>query len=159
MPKCEECGKELALPFRCSYCGGNYCDEHRLPENHECSNQPTVAPPFARPQTPSESKTKVSPYNYAKPTARPESMEKPRARRHFPAKKAVGLILAIVLIGAFLRFSPTVISYVQNLLNSSPSVNYAELVNYSLTLINTDRTANGLSTVNLRLNQFRSSAC
>jgi uncharacterized protein YkwD len=150
MSKCEECGREVALPFICSYCGGYYCDEHRLPESHECSNQPTVAPPFARPQTPSKSKTNVSPHSYAESTwGKPENMEKPRVRRHFPVGKVVGVILAVVIIGAFLWFSPTVISYVQSFLNPSSSVTYAELVGFSLTLINTDRTANGLSAVNL----------
>ena len=24
------------MSFSCSYCGGNYCSEHRLPENHDC---------------------------------------------------------------------------------------------------------------------------
>ena len=36
MVKCEYCGKEVALPFRCKYCGGIFCVEHHLPENHEC---------------------------------------------------------------------------------------------------------------------------
>jgi Zn-dependent protease len=34
--ECEKCGKETFLPFRCPYCGGYFCSEHRLPENHEC---------------------------------------------------------------------------------------------------------------------------
>jgi len=34
---CEKCGKETFLPFRCQYCGGHFCSDHRLPENHECS--------------------------------------------------------------------------------------------------------------------------
>ena len=25
------------MPFRCNYCGGYFCEEHRLPEFHECS--------------------------------------------------------------------------------------------------------------------------
>lgn len=33
---CQKCGKETLLPFRCPYCGGYFCSEHRLPENHEC---------------------------------------------------------------------------------------------------------------------------
>jgi len=24
------------MPYRCRFCGGTYCDEHRLPENHDC---------------------------------------------------------------------------------------------------------------------------
>ncbi|MDI6847240.1 MAG: AN1-type zinc finger domain-containing protein [Candidatus Bathyarchaeia archaeon] len=34
--KCQKCEKEVFLPFRCPYCGGYFCSEHRLPENHEC---------------------------------------------------------------------------------------------------------------------------
>lgn len=34
--KCQKCEKEVFLPFRCPYCGGSFCSEHRLPENHEC---------------------------------------------------------------------------------------------------------------------------
>ncbi len=34
--ECQKCGKEVPLPFRCQYCGGYFCAEHRLPENHQC---------------------------------------------------------------------------------------------------------------------------
>jgi Zn-dependent protease len=35
--KCDVCGKETFLPFHCQYCGGQFCEDHRLPENHNCS--------------------------------------------------------------------------------------------------------------------------
>jgi Zn-dependent protease len=28
--------QESVLPFRCPYCGGQFCSAHRLPENHTC---------------------------------------------------------------------------------------------------------------------------
>jgi len=34
---CDYCGKPAYMPYRCRYCGGRFCPEHRLPENHECS--------------------------------------------------------------------------------------------------------------------------
>jgi membrane associated rhomboid family serine protease len=34
--KCDICGKEEYLPFKCKYCGGTFCAEHRLPEKHNC---------------------------------------------------------------------------------------------------------------------------
>jgi Zn-dependent protease len=34
--KCRKCGQETFLPFRCPYCGDQFCTEHRLPENHNC---------------------------------------------------------------------------------------------------------------------------
>ncbi len=33
---CQQCGKETFLPFRCPFCQGYFCVEHRLPENHAC---------------------------------------------------------------------------------------------------------------------------
>ncbi len=34
--KCQTCGQEIYLPFQCPYCGGQFCSQHRLPENHAC---------------------------------------------------------------------------------------------------------------------------
>lgn len=36
MVQCDKCAKEVYMPFRCNYCGGYFCDEHRLPEFHGC---------------------------------------------------------------------------------------------------------------------------
>ena len=38
MSRCDHCGKEVALPFICQHCGGRFCEEHRLPPNHNCVN-------------------------------------------------------------------------------------------------------------------------
>jgi uncharacterized protein YkwD len=59
------------------------------------------------------------------------------------------ILVVLILIIALLYYAPTVISYVKNSLNSSSSANYAELVKYALTIINNDRTSNGLLAVNL----------
>ena len=35
--ECEHCHKVSdELPYKCKFCGGTFCSEHRLPENHEC---------------------------------------------------------------------------------------------------------------------------
>ncbi len=34
--KCQYCGESVDLPFRCQFCGGYFCGNHRLPENHAC---------------------------------------------------------------------------------------------------------------------------
>ncbi len=34
--KCEYCGQEEPLPFKCPYCGKFFCVDHRLPEAHSC---------------------------------------------------------------------------------------------------------------------------
>ncbi|MGB9672041.1 MAG: AN1-type zinc finger domain-containing protein [Candidatus Norongarragalinales archaeon] len=44
MPKCEQCGKEVDLPFQCNFCGHYFCIEHRIPESHNCPNQPARTP-------------------------------------------------------------------------------------------------------------------
>lgn len=36
---CDVCGKMELLLFNCNYCGGSYCSEHRLPENHACTGK------------------------------------------------------------------------------------------------------------------------
>ncbi|MEM1674336.1 MAG: AN1-type zinc finger domain-containing protein [Candidatus Bathyarchaeia archaeon] len=36
--KCQYCGSDTGLPFRCPFCGGLFCVEHRLPEAHMCQN-------------------------------------------------------------------------------------------------------------------------
>ena len=33
---CTYCGKQTYLPFTCRFCGADFCDEHRLKENHSC---------------------------------------------------------------------------------------------------------------------------
>jgi Zn-dependent protease len=35
--RCEACGQETFLPFQCPYCNGQFCEAHRLPENHNCT--------------------------------------------------------------------------------------------------------------------------
>lgn len=36
MPQCDQCGAHENLPYNCRHCGGTYCSNHRLPENHDC---------------------------------------------------------------------------------------------------------------------------
>jgi hypothetical protein len=42
--KCEYCGVEIELPFKCNYCEKYFCEAHRLLENHNCSNAPPRTP-------------------------------------------------------------------------------------------------------------------
>jgi len=45
---CRICGKVEPLPYRCRYCGGTFCAEHRLPENHNCPEIWFAKPPVER---------------------------------------------------------------------------------------------------------------
>jgi len=40
MPECNRCGAKVLFLFTCRYCGGRFCEEHRLPENHQCVSLP-----------------------------------------------------------------------------------------------------------------------
>ena len=40
--KCQHCGENVDLPFKCPFCGGYFCPDHRLPENHACAELETV---------------------------------------------------------------------------------------------------------------------
>ncbi len=37
MGNCNYCGEKVSMPYKCKFCGQIFCDEHRLPESHECS--------------------------------------------------------------------------------------------------------------------------
>ncbi len=49
--KCQYCGKEVVLPFKCAYCGGFFCAEHRLPESHACPESWRAKAPRETPTT------------------------------------------------------------------------------------------------------------
>jgi len=57
--KCQYCGRDEALPFRCQYCQGFFCSEHRLPENHACPMYEKARAP--REETPFEYKVTYAP--------------------------------------------------------------------------------------------------
>jgi len=46
LAKCDVCGKTVELPYKCHYCGGVFCAEHHLPENHNCQYKPQEPPPY-----------------------------------------------------------------------------------------------------------------
>ena len=56
--KCQVCGLDVDLPFKCNYCEHYYCPEHRLPESHDFSEtwrvkavrsaRTIAAPPYAQ---------------------------------------------------------------------------------------------------------------
>jgi Zn-dependent protease len=49
--KCQYCGNDVVLPFKCAYCGGFFCAEHRLPESHACPESWRARAPREMPTT------------------------------------------------------------------------------------------------------------
>ena len=41
MPYCAVCGDHEGLNNRCNYCDCSHCQEHALPENHDCPGLPS----------------------------------------------------------------------------------------------------------------------
>ena len=101
MPKCEYCGKEVLLPFKCNFCGKYFCVEHRLPENHNCPNVPKRLPlgpashpsknPYALTKTKEKRKKRQEPYRFVK------------TKRQLPIGKIVAIfVIALLGFGVFL---------------------------------------------------------
>jgi len=144
MPKCKQCGKEVILPFECKFCGHYFCTEHRLPENHNCPNQPPRTPlgrwqakrevVYSQPKKETCKFASEGNYHIIKEKNKSEKVE---TRKHFPIKKVVGFSLAIVIIGVLVWQMPTIISHLQNYslessytkltLSSSSTVNFTSI--------------------------------
>jgi uncharacterized protein YkwD len=163
MPECEQCGREEMLPFTCAYCGGNYCVEHRLPENHNCAHRPKAPPPY------------LTVYDDRPPSKKPTVAEKPTMKRkQFSLKRLVALFTIVVITGVIIWSAyPSLIQLTQSpSVSPSPSTispvpsttpshipaspdatpsefSHEELVNYALSLINSDRQSMGLQNVTL----------
>jgi Zn-dependent protease len=52
--KCQQCGVETYMPFKCTYCGQYFCGEHRLPESHDCPEYWRVRIPKEQPAAKTE---------------------------------------------------------------------------------------------------------
>lgn len=110
---CEKCQKETFLPFRCKYCGGHFCSEHRLPENHECPK--AEAPETLRNDNAGYAGQKQQPVEY---TITYSSLKRTRSRIRFTAKEVGHLIVAstlVIAVGASL-------AGFGNVLNSDPVI-------------------------------------
>lgn len=82
--KCQYCGKDETLPFKCQYCKGLFCREHRLPENHSCPMAEQARAPKEEPP-PFEYKVSYTP---------------PRAKFGFSATEIRDLAISTLLVSA-----------------------------------------------------------
>jgi len=105
------CGKEELLPFKCPYCGGNFCIEYRLPENHNC----TMAPPRT-PLGPAQYPGK-NPYILTIPKHKRDANALSRLFRKVPVGKIVGGILLALIVGILLLKGPILVAIIQDFLS------------------------------------------
>jgi len=102
--KCQKCQKETFLPFKCQYCGGYFCSEHRLPENHKCPQIEQARAPKKETQPITIQKQK--PYEYTI-TYSPRT---PAKMFWFSQKELKHLTLGTLLVmGVGLSFIPQIL--------------------------------------------------
>ncbi len=103
--KCEKCQKEEVLPFRCPYCGGYFCSEHRLPENHDCPKIELARTP--KMETPKVIIQKQKPYEYTVSYG----VLKPQWKKFSFSEKEIKHLTVAVLLVICIGFSPAI--YIQ----------------------------------------------
>jgi len=90
--KCQVCNQESLLPFRCPFCGGQFCSAHRLPENHAC---PRID--FARSQ---RREQVITPQSYNSYQYSYAFGQQPKRERHISSspKELKHIIVATLLV-------------------------------------------------------------
>lgn len=107
---CQKCGREESLPFRCPFCGGYFCPEHRLPESHECTESWKLR--IARQPEPTASPASSVPYSVQYGwTISPK-----RPVFWFSATEVRHVIIGVVLVSAVGLSLPLGIAGIQRLL-------------------------------------------
>jgi len=109
MTFCEHCGEKIPfLPFKCKYCGGAYCKEHRLPENHQCTFESKHIPIITSALKESKlnhSDSNKGAINVSKYIRRQERQEKKSAKQmsRFSSKRSQyqGIKVLLLLIVSF----------------------------------------------------------
>jgi Zn-dependent protease len=97
--ECQYCKKDVVLPFKCFYCGGNFCSEHRLPENHACPEYwKVLAPRQEAPPTTMAEMPERRPYEYSFTYTSPRPTSKifwfsPKELKHL----AIGALLVMAV--------------------------------------------------------------
>ena len=117
MTFCEHCGEKIdLLPFKCKYCGGSYCKDHRLPEYHQCSYELDRIPAPTSDQKKTKLKvsgTKKGAVNDKRYLKQQEKQKKKAIKlyREYPTrtnqfqgiKIILGLIVILSIISVFFR--------------------------------------------------------
>lgn len=90
--RCEACGQEIFMAFQCSYCGGQFCAAHRLPENHNCPKLDV-----ARAQRQQEANAMARPVTYEHRVTF-GMPQRARGRVYFSPKEIRHLAAAVLLV-------------------------------------------------------------
>jgi len=92
--QCDKCQKEVFLPFKCPYCGGYFCAEHRLPENHNCLQIEKARAPTQITSTTVVQKHELPEYSVTYVPVEPLN----NGKVHFSVKEVQHLTIAALLV-------------------------------------------------------------
>jgi len=123
--KCDRCRKEVFLPFRCPYCGGSFCSEHRLPENHDCPQMKLARTP--KQETPPALVQKRNSYEY-KVVYAPPALTKRNIR--FSSQELKHLTIAALLVMGV----AVSMGFFSNFFRSDNALDYAMLTAFTVAL-------------------------
>ena len=146
--KCQHCQRKVVLPFNCQYCGGQFCSEHRLPENHSCPEYwKVMAPREEAPPIVAEMPER-RPYEY--PTTHAQSSPtsrifwfSPRELKHLAIGSllVMGVGLSMVSVGSYdqptligLAFVLTLSFFLHELAHKLTAQHYGMWAEFRLTL-------------------------
>lgn len=123
MVKCYYCGREVALPYKCKFCGHYFCVEHHLPENHNC--QALIAYKMQRHQTitymPSPTRS------FIKSEEKVLKSHQVSVRSHYSSTGVdwrnilIGIIVSLITI-PIIHLSQIIYGCIMGLLSRSPNI-------------------------------------
>lgn len=100
--KCQKCGRDTFLPFRCRYCGGCFCPDHHLPENHECPQVDQALTPREEQERPVVQRQESHKYTVTYPYLGPAKRQAHFTRneiRHLAVAALLVLVVGLSLTG------------------------------------------------------------
>jgi hypothetical protein len=84
--KCNYCGTPVELPSQCNFCYHDFCDKHRLPENHDCKYAPARTP-LGRWNAPGKNPSALTEGKARKTTTRAKEITISESPFHFIKKR------------------------------------------------------------------------
>jgi len=106
MSRCQICGKTEFPSYKCNYCEGFFCSDHRLPPNHDCQYVK-----LWKERTPITTKTKRKGERVEYDI---HEIKKVKKRRKKGVKKKIALVISLLLIVVYISLSHLITSKTPN---------------------------------------------
>lgn len=123
MAECSKCGKQ-SMSFECRYCGKKFCSEHRLPENHDCSE---MEESIEQEKEESGKWFKEKEVKNPAPSQRTPTRQKPTLLNEIKRTFSRNYTLAIIIVTVLSFFLHQLSPFYEDLLILSPALTEAAL--------------------------------